>query len=171
MAEDNRQTSPGAPGVVDDLDPAPTAQELAEAAALRDELERAVATSPLASLGLALRAANTPRDLDAAAHAELIDAAVRNFKPKPQRSNVIRIAFGGTVASVLAVAAGLVLLLQQSAPNQVATARVELAAARSTEPLFAEPFRPGQTSARIDRIAMARGQDYRENRFRRWGVR
>jgi len=172
MAEDKRQTSPGAQGVVEDLDPAPTALELAEAAALRDELERPVATSSqLASLGLALRAANAPKDLDAAAHAALIDAAVRNFKPKPQRSNVIRVAFGGTVASVLAVAAGMVLVLQQSTPDQVATAKVELAAARSTEPLFAEPFQPGQTSARIDRIAMARGQDYRENRFRRWGVR
>ena len=60
MAEDNRQTSPGAQDVVDDLDPAPTALELAEAAALREELEQAVASSQLASLGAALRAANAP---------------------------------------------------------------------------------------------------------------
>jgi hypothetical protein len=36
---------------------------------------------------------------------------------------------------------------------------------RSTQPLFKQPFKPGDAAARIDRIAMARERDYRENRF------
>jgi len=50
---------------------------------------------------------------------------------------------------------------------------------RSTQPLFEEPFqasaatgaRASHGSARIDRIAMARASDFRENEFSRWGAR
>jgi hypothetical protein len=47
-----------------------------------------------------------------------------------------------------------------------------IVAVRSTQTLFDAPFpRRGGESARIDRIARARGSDLRENRFARWGVR
>jgi hypothetical protein len=91
------------------------------------------------------------------------------YRPKARRSNVVRVVFGGAVASTLAMAAGALLMLRP--PGGAPSPSAELTATRSTETLFVEPFQVGQTSARIDRIAMARSHDYRENRFRRWGVR
>jgi hypothetical protein len=51
-------------------------------------------------------------------------------------------------------------------------AKADVIPARSTQALFDAPFaRTGGESARIDRIAMARAQDYRDNQFAAWGVR
>jgi hypothetical protein len=43
--------------------------------------------------------------------------------------------------------------------------------ARTTQPLFDEPFHAGETSARIDKIAIARAADYRDNYFAKRGVK
>jgi hypothetical protein len=80
---------------------------------------------------------------------------------------LIRVSFG--VAGALALAAGVALFVGRTlAP---AAPPVELAHLRSTQPLFDHPFRSGEGSARVDRIAMARSSDLRDNRFARWGVR
>jgi len=49
---------------------------------------------------------------------------------------------------------------------------VAVVLSRSTQALFTDPFAPtGGESARIDRIAMARGADLRDNQFAKWGAR
>ena len=84
-----------------------------------------------------------------------------------RRQTVVRVAFG-VLAGGLALAASIVLAIT-SAPTRGSEA--PLAKARTTQPLFSEPFRTGEASARIDRIASARASDFRDNRFTKWGVR
>jgi hypothetical protein len=84
-----------------------------------------------------------------------------------RRQTVVRVAFGA-LAGGLALAASVFLVIT-SAPTHGSEA--PLAKARTTQPLFSEPFKAGETSARIDRIASARASDFRDNRFTKWGVR
>ena len=81
--------------------------------------------------------------------------------------------FGG-VASLAAMAASIALVMRSSAPATSAAleAPPAMAVSRSTAQLFPEGIPvTGGTSDRVDRIAYARAQDLRENRFARWGVR
>ena len=88
----------------------------------------------------------------------------------------MRIGFG-FVAGAVAIAASVVVWM--NAPH--AQNEVPLARARSTQPLFQsyDGFKSGEAStsvsvsatARIDKIAIARAGDYRDNRFAKWGVR
>jgi hypothetical protein len=73
------------------------------------------------------------------------------------------------VTAMLALAASVVLAVARpSAPSSVAPS---MAVSRSTQSLFGGAFAPvGGESARIDRIAVARAADLRENEFQRWGV-
>lgn len=128
-----------------------TESELEAAARLRDEGD------PLVT---ALAAAWRPSAISEDEHRAIVAAAVRE---KKERGVVIRVAFGA--GGVLALAASVMLLLRTP------SAELPLARARSTQPLFAEPFKPGDASARIDKIALARASDYRDNRFAKWGVR
>jgi len=101
----------------------------------------------------------------------------------------VRVLFGASAA--LAVAASVALILGTMERDQAPAASIAVSApaaaptpyrARSTQPLFAEPFdaplekagersRPSSGSARVDRIAMARASEFRENEFSRWGAR
>ena len=159
------------------LDVTPTAEEQEYALALREALavERAPREADQATIHLAhaLRMAHAPRAIDPAEHRRLVDAALatmpaakKNDVPATRRDNVVRIAFGA-LAGGLALAASIVLVVT-SAPSH---GEAPLAKARTTQPLFSEPFKAGETSARIDRIASARALDFRDNRFRKWGVR
>ena len=152
-----------------DPDAPPSAEELAAAESLRGALDDASKPSDDAELLRALSLAETPRELDPDAQKKLVDAALVRFdRRRSERSGVvIRVAFG---AAALVAAAAAVLLLVGRPPAQDAAA---LARSRSTQPLFGEPFKAGegQASSRIDRIAVARSSDFRENRFKRWGVR
>ena len=147
----------------DDLDPTP--QEIAEAEALRKALEEN-ASSEDADLLRSLALSHAPTDIDAKEHDAIIARALAP-KKKPQRTGVvIRVAFG--IAAAVAVAAGVVVVVRtQAEPAPTA----ELKRVRSTQDLFDKPFESKQTSARVDKIAMARGSDFRENRFTKWGVR
>lgn len=154
----------------DDPDAPPSEEELAASARLREALDDPSKASPDAELARALALAHAPRDIDEAEHAAIVARGVaegiRRAKSK-QRGVVVRATFG--VSAVVAIAASVLLALNLRAP---APAQVELAVTRSTQPLFAERFpQVGGESARIDRIAMARSADLRENRFARWGVR
>ncbi|CAN5232489.1 hypothetical protein BH09MYX1_BH09MYX1_37180 [soil metagenome] len=152
-----------------DLDPdaPPSAEELALGESLRAALDDPEKSSDDAALLRALSLAETPRALDEQAQARLVEAALERFDRKQQhrRGVVIRVAFGAT--ALVAAAAAVLLLVAR--PPAVDTSA--LAHARSTQPLFDQPFERGQASARADRIATARGADYRNNRFSQWGVR
>ncbi len=137
--------------------------ELEAAKKLREALESGVAKTPEAELARALTVAWNPRPLSDAEHRAIVDGALAKVVALRPRSNVIRVAFGVSVGA-LALAAAFVLVVR--APKEV-----ELAHARSTQPLFGEPFKSGEASARIDKIALARAGDYRDNRFAQWGVR
>lgn len=149
------------------LDPA----EVASAQALRDSLEEPNIPNDDASFAVALAAAWAPKALSDADHAAIVAKAIASFGRKAEvarldlrRERIVRVTF---VTSMVAIAAS-ILLLVRTKPTE---AEAPLAKARSTQPLFAEPFKPGEASARIDRIAVARASDYRDNRFAKWGVR
>lgn len=135
-----------------------------------DEVEAARAGIPDGALEEALRAAVAPAPLPMTEHDAIVarvfeGAARRDAAP---RGRVIRVAFG--VSAVLAVAAAVLLWIRRPETPEPRGASA-LINVRSTQPLFDEPFRSGEASARIDRIAMARSSDLRENRFSRWGLR
>jgi hypothetical protein len=164
------------------LDATPSAEEQELAAALRDALaakrEPGAADPSTLLLAQALRSAFAPAALDEKEHRAILEAALAkmpavreergaNVLVMRRRATVVRVAFG-FVAGGLALAASIVFVVT-SAPGPGSEA--PLAKARTTQPLFSEPFKPGETSARIDRIASARAADFRDNRFTKWGVR
>jgi hypothetical protein len=179
-----------------ELDPdAPASEEeVAQSDALRRALEDPSVPNAAAELARAVALANRPRPLDAALHADLVEKALAQRLhppgPPPRKQgggSVIKVFFGASAA--LAVAASIALIVgsldKDEAPAASSVAPATTATpyhARSTQPLFDEPFeapqgkvgarsRPSSGSARVDRIAMARGGDFRENEFTRWGTR
>lgn len=154
-------------------DAPPSEEELTASARLRDALEDpspVLGRSPDADLARALALAHAPRDIDPNEHRAIVERAIvegTRRRRKQQRGVVIRVTFG--VSAIVAVAASILLFLDMRVPTPAA---LELAVTRSTQSLFPERFpQVGGESARIDRIAMARSADLRENRFARWGVR
>ena len=171
----------------DDPDAPASEEERALSSRLRDALEDPSKANEGADIARALSLAFEPREIPAGDHQALLDAATSNLRAKPKSGpdNVVAVSFGATrrgrativgVATAVSLAAGAILLIGQmtSTPNgAVATSsRPQLLQTRSTQSLFEEPFaRTGGSSARIDRIAMARSSDLRNNRFAKWGVR
>ena len=145
--------------LVEDATREPSHEELRHAATLRESLGTD-------AFVVALKAAYDPKPIGIAAHKALVEAALAKM-PARRTSNVVRVTFGA-VATGLALAAAIFLVLTQAPLHP---AGKQLARARTTQPLFDEPFRTGETSARIDRIASARAGDFRDNRFTKWGVR
>jgi hypothetical protein len=173
-------------------------QALALRESLADGREPRASDHAGVHLARALRSAFSPSAIDDAAHRRIVDAALAAMpavKTLPakltaasdakdarvvegaektgevivlrRRQTVVRVAFGA-LAGGLALAASIVLVMTSS-PLHGQDA--PLAKARTTQPLFSEPFKAGETSARIDRIASARAADFRDNRFTKWGVR
>jgi hypothetical protein len=169
---------PHKPPVDDDPDAPPTEEERARAEALRSALEDKPGSNDEADLARALRAAWSPSELSAARHQGILEEALARSvgagRPlrSPRRARVLRVVFGaGTIVALAAGVAGVV--RTESSPQgssyEIATA---VATSRSTQPLFAEAFaRHGGESSRIDRIALARQSDLRDNEFARWGAR
>jgi hypothetical protein len=142
-------------------------EEVRAAAELRDALDANTAATPEAELARALGCAWNPAPLSDAEHQAIIARAIgTNVVAFRRRSVVVRVSFG--MAGVLAIAASVLFVIRQGAHGD---SELPLALARSTQPLFTEPFRSGDASARIDRIALARASDFRDNRFAKWGVR
>ncbi len=164
-----------------DPDAPASAEELAAAEALRDALAGAppeAAPDPTAADAELLRAlslADAPRELPKERAEALVATALDGFdarrsaKRTERRGVVVRVAFGA--ATLVAAAAAVVLFVGRPGSPPDTNASASLAHARSTQPLFNEPFERGQTSARADRIASARASDLRNNRFAQWGVR
>lgn len=160
-----------------DPDAPPSEEELAAAEELRLALEDPARASEEAELARALALANEPRPLPEDVHAAIVAGSLAKLPAKrEERGRVIRVAFGSALAAV-AIAAGVFLWLQvngtqgTTGPQATMAAPLPLVQVRSTAPLFHEPFDSATTSARIDRIAIARADDYRENMYARWGVR
>jgi hypothetical protein len=164
------------------IDDEPTEEELAESARLRDALANPSVKNEDADFLRSVALSHEPRAIDEETHRGMVERAVTKMTRKP-RGRVIRVAFG-SAAGVLALAAAAVLVLGRIGPDLAAPSHPEaqLWRSRSTQPLFDEPFTSaarsagadsarGGASARIDRIAMAREADLRENRFMQWGVR
>jgi hypothetical protein len=160
--------APIAPIAIDDPDAPPSEEELAASARLREALEDPSKANADADLARALALAHSPRDIDGAEHRAIVERGVAQGSRRARsqrRGVVVRVAFG--VSAGLAIAASALLFFGVRGPE-----RVELAVTRSTQPLFPDAFpKVGGESERIDRIAMARSADLRENRFARWGVR
>jgi hypothetical protein len=154
----------------DDREPSQSEIERAHALAeaLSGEKEPASAEdAELVDLARSLRAANTPADLDAKDNEEILSRALSK-KDGAKKSGdgggrVIRVTFGAVAA--LALAAAIFLLVTRPKPQDETGEVATFMRSRSTQPLFQQPFKPGDAAARIDRIAMARERDYRENRF------
>jgi hypothetical protein len=96
---------------------------------------------------------------------------------RPRKSKIAFFALGAA-ASALAMAAAVALVMRGSALKAPMASRANserarpvLALSRSTAELFPEGIsRSGKTTDRVDRIAYARAQDFRRNRFARWGT-
>jgi hypothetical protein len=165
-------------------DAPPSEEEERLAEDLRQALEDASLRSEEAEFARALSSAHAPKAIDEAVHRVLVARAIA-ARPARRPSVVVRVAF--STGTALALAAGIALVagsLHPSADRTVALeARPEVPFhSRSTQPLFGAPFgstdEPGGSSAqvssgsaRIDRIALARASDFRENEFSRWGAR
>jgi hypothetical protein len=168
----------------DPLDPAPTPQEEAEAEELRAALDDPARAHDDAELARALGAAFAPRDLPESAHRALVERALAPLDARRRMRRRRQWSWG----AVAALAAGVCGVIGMGRSGGVAgwkgggpggdhdyqgtKGSETVALRRSTQSLFAEPFAAsgGQTS-RIDRIAVARAADLRENEFARWGVR
>ncbi len=142
-------------------------EELAESARLRDALDGKAETAD-ADLLRAVSLAHAPHALPPAENERLVERAIATARPA-RRATVVRVMFA--FSGVAAIAATALMYLS----TQASVARPPpLVAVRSTQALFDKPFDSrgsGSASARIDRIALAREGDLRENRFAKWGVR
>lgn len=167
----------------DDIEVDPDApaseEEIAAAEELRAALEDPSRKSEQADLARALSLANDPRELPKSVHDALVAKSLDKMAAKRihravERGRVIRVAFGA--AAAFAVAAGVLFAMQfgsygPAARAPEAVASIPLVQVHSTAPLFHEPFNAATASARIDRIAMARSDDLRENMYAQWGVK
>lgn len=167
----------------DDPDGPPSAEELLEAERLRRALDGELAhdraggkpaedePSPKgAELARAIVAAVRPEAIDPARNERLLQRALAKA-PKRRGANVLYVAFGA--ATLAATAAAAVLGVGRFGGEDGRGGEVPaLAASRPVDDLFTEKFpATGGTSARVDRIAMAREKDFRANEFARWGIR
>jgi hypothetical protein len=150
----------------------PTDEEIAESARLRDALD-GNASHASADLARALRAAASPPALRAL-DAERVASQIFGRRSARGRKLVV-VAFGTAATAALALAASWFLVigpaLDSDAGVELAQRAEQLAVSRSTAGMFTEKFESGATTARVDRIALARSRDLRSNRYALWGVR
>lgn len=150
-----------------------TSPEAVDATLLREALDDPRRVHDDADFARGLRAAWSPAAITEEAHDAIVAAAIAkmpNLRPAASVTPIrrTRVLYGAGAAFV-AMAASFALYVTSA--NRDHGAEEPLARARSTQPLFTEPFRSGDASARIDRIALARASDYRQNRFTKWGIR
>ncbi len=170
-------------------DAKPTRLEQRAADTLRDGLARGGELPREHAIAGDLRAAWRSGEISAERNEALIQAAIERAAPeRTGRVLAFRRALPvtvGAITSLVAIAAGIALMFQRAEqaepsasigarPGSAAIARASLIRSRSTDDLFdpAEKFPvSGEESARIDRIALARASDLRQNRYAAWGVR
>jgi len=161
----------------DEVDPdAPASdEERREADSLRAALDDPRSLHEGAELARALVAAHVAPPLDVAANRALVARAVGPTGVVVVRTRVRRRAgvWVGSAAGALALAAAVLVAIMPRRDVEAPRADLQpLLNARSTQPLFRHPFETrARASDRIDRIAMARGSDLRDNLYTRWDVR
>jgi hypothetical protein len=158
-------------------DSPPSREELAEAEALRDALGTS-APNAAADFARALSLSHSPRPLAVQEHRALVDRAIarseacRVASQKRRRRAVVGVASGLALAAAIALVVGRAQFALEESAEPMRASIEPLIPLRSTQSLFPQPFaRRGGESARIDRIASARGSDLRDNRFTTWGVK
>jgi hypothetical protein len=144
----------------------PSEEEIRQSERLRRALEHDDGSHPDVELARALRSAVRPAERPAS-------VAVPE---SPRAAGRVIYATFGAVALAAAAAFALFVASPQreaatSAASVQATPTQALHASRTTDELFSERFKTGGATERIDRIALAREHDLRENRYRWWGVR
>lgn len=150
---------------VDPLAPA-TAEEQSAATKLRDSLDAD-------SLILSLRLAHQPPPLPGTAELSLRGPALLNQSHRAawRRRGWPRTAWGAFAAAAAASlwffarSNGMLDGFQAAHPESDT-----LALSRSTKTLFEKPFVLSATSERIDKIALVRSRELRNNRFAIWGL-
>jgi hypothetical protein len=166
-------TTPKRPRPSPDPEAPPSVEEIREAEELRLALDDANLPHEGASLARSVELAHAPRDLGEAENRRLVESALSTratSHPVGRRGSTRAGAWASAGLGTLAAAAAIWLFLVWH-PAPVATGAIPLLEARSTQPLFQEPFTARSGASRIDRIASARAYDLRENRFARWKVR
>jgi len=158
-------THQAAPNSVDPLGPA-RPEELAAAAELRDNFDSN-------QLVLSLRSAHLPSpplgDVETTLRQVAIEKTSRRVAPLLRR--LTRPAWG-----IFAAAAAAALWFITQSNGIVRDARYSrpktdtLVLSRSTESLFAKPFAQSTNSERIDKIALVRSRELRNNRYAIWGL-
>jgi hypothetical protein len=175
------------PDVLDPADPT-SEEELRAAETLRRALEGERANDRIAELAQAVRAVASPETLSPERHRQILDGALSGVAPPKDANHIVVMrrspskaryyAIGGA-ASVLALAAAVALWIRGASPGATTASNAtaerggpRFAVSRSTVGLFPEGIpRSGGTTDRVDRIAYARAQDFRQNQFARWGAR
>ena len=120
----------------------------------------------------ALKASHAPAEIDPAAHHAIVAralAAAKRGQSAGAGAKVVRLSFG--IAATFAAAAAVFFVLRAPRHDDSDRDRGLPFASRSTQELFDAPFVVGGTTARVDRIAMTRAAEFRDNQFARWGVR
>lgn len=159
-----------------ELDATPTPSERVAAERLRAAIEdpqRRAEDAPLVEVGVALRAAYRPRDIEPLRNEALIARALSSASSRRKSARVLPFVTAA-IAGVTAIAAGIALYVAPASNDASVASAPALTRSRSAVELFdpATPFpRSGGESARVDRIASARATDLRSNRFALWGVR
>ena len=160
----------------DVADEPPTASERLGADRLRDALadpRGRLDEVPLVSVGITLRAAYRPRDIEPLRNEALIARALSAASSRRKTGRMVPL-ISAIVVGVTAVAAGIALYVAPMGGDASVASAPALVRSRSAVDLFdpATPFpRAGGESARVDRIASARAVELRNNRFALWGVR
>ena len=156
-----------------DPDAPPSAEELAQAEALRGALADPSRPSASADFARAISLAHAPRPLGAEAHRAIVEQGIARGEARRRRARSRWGRASMAIAGGVAMAAAIALVLGRPSADGARRNEAEpLVPVRSTQSLFREPFaRTGGESARIDRIASARAADLRDNRFAAWGVK
>jgi hypothetical protein len=148
------------------VDAPATPEEVAESERLREELEDPGSKHPDVLLARSLRHAVAPRAIEAATHRKILDRTLGETRAKRMQALWI-----GVFAAAAAIALLVLPVGKQSDSGGAPDVSAGLIRVHAADDLFVEPFPEGQhTSARIDRIASARGRDLRSNHFAKWGV-
>jgi hypothetical protein len=136
----------------------------------RDAASQLGESLELDDIATLLRAAHDPSAISARVEQRIRFAALS--APNERRPRVASATLWGTLAAAAAVALWVTSSLQTKMSNIEShrSSALNYAQSRSTDALFTEAFAQSTPSERIDRIALARQRELRENRYRKWGV-
>lgn len=163
----NDSHDPERPGSLPEDWQSPSDDEKEAAARLRDALQRAPdKADPDLEFIRALRSAANPAPIEPQRHEALLGAALAR---RPRRH--VYPLFAAASAVAIAAAVALVFGLPEKDADVPPHSSARAIPCRSAAGLFDTSFPvTGGTSARVDRVAMAREREMRDNLFAQWQV-